>query len=135
MFELELKKRLMKNIFLVSGITEYKENPSIFAYYIPDDAKKPYIKFFTSDYRIPLKKETKLLTIEYMNDEMITEDIEHYGNEIINIFDNTIIKNEEFGDLRLFLFGKPVLTNKEFNGFKISVDFIIRGPIKYWGII
>lgn len=136
MFEIELKKMISNNIYLANGLTTYKEKPSIFPYYVPPEAIKPYILFYTTDYTIPLKTETKVLTIQYVtSEEMTREDIDKYIIEIINTFDNTKIINEELGDLRIYLSGKPCIDFIDGMDLQISVNFIVRGQLKYWGII
>lgn len=136
MFEIELKNMISDNAYLVNGLNMYKDKPSIFPYYIPPKAAKPYIYFYTSEYDIPLKTETKNLFVEYHTKEDLTKsEVDKYRNEIINTLDNAEIINEELGNLRIFLFGRPQIEFIDDLDIKLIVQFIIRGPLKYWGII
>lgn len=136
LFELELIKLLKENNFIINGLSEYNNKPSIFPYHIPSEAKKPYILFYTSDFKIPLKTETRNLIFEYhTNDELTRDELDKYTIDIINTFDEKEIINKEWGNLRIYLYGKPEIEFIDDLDIRLIIGFIVRGPLKYWGII
>lgn len=137
-FEHEIIERLSYSTFLVGGLSVYNDKPAIFAYYVPkrQNLNLPHILFYTENYDVPTRGETKLLKIEYMNKDIEELEFRRYAIEIINCLDNLTIDNEQRGQLRLYLSGNPVykphpLLHDNFG----ELTFILRGDLKNWGVV
>ena len=129
-FERELISVLTQNGYISNGVSMYGDKPAIFPYYVSSKAAKPYIKFYTENYNVPTKSETKILVIEYVNDEIDLSESQKYSVEIINTLDARIFESDENGELRLYLSG-----NTSFEGDTLKIRFILRGDLKLWGVV
>lgn len=135
MFELHIISILSENGYIKTGVSEHKGKPAIFPYYTPKEAFKPYILFYTANYDVQTKAESKLLMVDYYNDEMSFEDSKHVIDEIVKSLDGIVIENEKYGELRLYLSGNPQRTISAEQVQSITIKFILRGSLKNWGIV
>ena len=135
MFELHIISTLSENEYIKKGVSIHKDKPAIFPYYTPKEAFKPYILFYTNNYEVQTKSESKLLIVDYFNDDMVFEESQRITNEIVKSLDGAVITNEKYGEIRLFLSGNPQRMVSAEQIQSITTKFIVRGALKNWGIV
>lgn len=128
MFENHLKHYLIKNDLITNGLSTYKNEPAIFAYYIPKEADKPFLKFYIKSFEVYTKVDTRKLIFEYFNDDLDFYESNKFCHELVNMLDEVNFKTDEKGSLRFYLCDGP---NYHINKM-VETVFIIRGDIKNW---
>lgn len=136
-FKQALIDKLSRSNLLKSELSEYKGELAIFQQWVPNDAKLPFIKFYTSAYSVPTIKQTICLTINFYKAEMNTEKAKHVMFDIVETLDNQLLSAPQKDDLRIYVASNPVymLGTLDERSDHASINFIVRGAINQWKVL
>ena len=135
-FKQVLVSKLSQSNLLKDELSIYNGELAIFEQCVPNDAKTPFIKYYTTAYSVPTIKQTVCLTVSFYKADMNTDDTKYIMFEIAEILDNKLFRAPNKDDLRIFIASNPVyvLGSLDERCNHASINFIIRGAINQWGV-